>query len=86
VRQGYSVSHTLFNIYIDDMFRTWKSKTHQGINLGRNSFFSSLLYAYDKVIIQNSKDELQRAIFELNKIADNYNLKISVTKNQNYGF
>jgi hypothetical protein len=29
---------------------------------------------------------LQRAIFELNKIADNYNLKISVTKNKTMAF
>jgi hypothetical protein len=52
------------------MFQTWKSKTHQGINLGRNSFFNSLLYADDKVIIQNSEYEWQRVIFELNKIVD----------------
>jgi hypothetical protein len=62
------------------MFRTWKSKTHQGINHGRNSFFNYLLNADDKVNIQNNEDELQRAIFELNKIDDNYDLKILVTK------
>jgi len=68
------------------MFRTWKSKTHQGINLGRNFFFSSLLYADDKVIIYYSEDKMQRAIFKLNKIADNYNLKISVTKTKTTAF
>jgi uncharacterized membrane protein YgaE (UPF0421/DUF939 family) len=68
------------------MFRTWKSKIHQGINFGRNSFLSSLLYADDEVIIYYSEDKMQRAIFKLNKIADNYNLKISVTKTKTTAF
>jgi hypothetical protein len=58
------------------MFRTWKSKIHHEINLGRNSFFNSLLYADD----EDDEDELQGAILELNKMVDNCDLKISVTK------
>jgi hypothetical protein len=86
MRQGCSTSPTLFNIYLDDIFRTWKSKIHQGFYLGRNSFFNYLLCANDAIIIQNSENELQRTIFELNKTADNYDLKISVTKTKTMVF
>jgi hypothetical protein len=70
VWQGCCLSPTLFNIYVDDMLRTWKDQIISGIQLNKNTYISSILYADDMVIIQESEDELQRAIFKLNKITE----------------
>lgn len=40
----------------------------------------TLLFADDQVIITSSEDDLQRAVFELNNIAAEYNLEISPIK------
>lgn len=86
VRQGCSISPTLFNIYIDDMFRTWKSYVNPGIYLKNNTFLNSLLYADDKVIIQDSEDKLQKSIYVLNKITKEYNFKIAAQKTKTMAF
>ena len=45
VRQGCYVSPTLFNIYIDDMLRAWKSRVTSGITAYKSICMGSLLYA-----------------------------------------
>jgi hypothetical protein len=80
VQQGCCLSPTIFNTYIDDMLRTWKDQIISGIRLNKNTCISSILYADYMVIIQESVDELQRAIFKLNKITEEYCLKISASK------
>jgi hypothetical protein len=44
-----------------------------------------ILYADDQVIIAESKDELQMAVNELNKIAKKCNMKISSSKTKTVG-
>ena len=36
IRQEYSMSPTLFNIYIEDLIPSWKTVVHQDIQLKRN--------------------------------------------------
>jgi hypothetical protein len=86
VRQGHYLSATLCNIYIDDMLFTWKDQTISGIRLNKNTCIISILYADDMAIIQESEDELQRAIFKLNKITEEYCWKISVSKTKIMAF
>ena len=61
VRQGCSLSPTLFNLYIDDIIRTWKTSAAPGIKLKVNMFINKLLFADDQVIIQECEDGLQRS-------------------------
>jgi hypothetical protein len=57
-----------------------KGQIIPGIRLNKNTCISSILYADDTVIIQESEDELQRAILKLNKTNEEYCLKISASK------
>ena len=86
VRQGCPISPTLFNIYIDDVLRLWKTKVDSGIQLQGDIYVNSLLYADDKVIIQETEDQLQKAIFTFNTILRNYGLRISAAKSKTMAF
>jgi hypothetical protein len=55
------------------MLRTWKDQIISGIRLNKNTcIISSILFADDMVIIQESEDESQRAVFKLNKVIEEY--------------
>lgn len=45
-----------------------------------------MLFADDLIIVQENEDNLQKSIFELQKISSDYNLKISTTKTQILAF
>ena len=85
LRQGCTLSPTLFNIYMDDMYRAWKNKVDLGINF-KNMYLNSLLYADDKVIIQDSEDKLQKSVYTLEQIAKEYGLKLSTEKTKTMAF
>ena len=80
VRQGCSLSPTLFNIYIDDIIKTWKKEVNPGIPLNRNDYLNVLLYADDVAIIQNNEEDLQRSVYKLYQLGNAYNLRISKKK------
>jgi hypothetical protein len=80
VCQGCSLSPTLFNIYLDDVTREWKTRSNLGIRLKETAALNTLLFADDQIIIQESEDELQKSIFYLNNICKSYNLKISINE------
>jgi hypothetical protein len=64
VRQDCSLSPTLFNIYLDDVFREWKTKSNPGTWLKEAAALNTLLFADEQIIIQGSEDELHRSIFK----------------------
>ena len=78
VRQGCSLSPTLFNIHIDDVLKNWQSKEYPGVQLDRHTYLSTFLFADDKIIIQENEDTLQLAVHRLNQICPEYNIKISL--------
>jgi hypothetical protein len=86
VRQGCSLSSTLFNIYLDDVIREWKTENNPEIWLKETAALNTLLFADDQIIIRESEDELQRSTFYLNNICKSYNLKVSINKTKNNGF
>jgi hypothetical protein len=57
VRHGCSMS-PLFNIYLDDVIREWKTRSNEGIRLMENVAVNKLLFAYDQIIIQETKQDL----------------------------
>lgn len=55
-------------------------------NFNMKNFISTLLFADDQVLISDNEDILQRSIFELQTIAGEYNLEISVQKTKSMAF
>ena len=58
MRQGDTLSPTLFNIYINDL-AIELNKLHLGINFG-DSHLCILLYADDMVLLSDSEEKLQK--------------------------
>lgn len=86
VRQGDSLSPTLFNIYLGYIIKRWKNMVPSGIHLGKNTFLNTLLYADDQVILQENEDNLQISIYQLEQILKEYNLIVSVNKTKVMAF
>lgn len=86
VRQGCSLSPTLFNIYIDDIIRNWKLSITPSIRLNANTNINTLLFADDQAIIQENEDDLQRATHRLYTICRDYGMKISSKKSKTMAF
>lgn len=86
VRQGCSISPTLFNIYLDDIYRVWKNKVDRGVQLKGSFYINSILYADDKVVIQETENKLQMSIFILKNILEEYGLKMSAQKSKVMAF
>ena len=86
LRQGWSLSPTLFNIYIDEIVKRWSEKTCRGIELGQECIINTLLFADDQVILHETEDNLQFSIFQLDKICNEYGLRISTAKSKVMAF
>jgi len=76
----------LFNLYIDDIIRTWKDSATPGIELNANLNINTLLFADDQAIIQKCEDDLQRSTYELHNICQDYGMKISIKKTKTMAF
>lgn len=86
VRQGCSMSPTLFNIYMNDIVQKWKLLINPGIKVNRETIFNILLYADDVVLIQRTENHLQYSLYILNQIAKNYDFIISKSKTKIMAF
>ena len=54
--------------------------------LKRKFYLSTLLFADDQVLIQDSEEKLQKSVYTLNQMSKDYNLKISVGKTKIMSF
>jgi hypothetical protein len=52
----------------------------KGIQMSRNKFLNTLLFADDQVIISHLEEELQKPTHKLNKLINKYGMKISTEK------
>ena len=86
VRQGCPASCILFNIYMDGIIREWYKTNPQGIQLNEEKKIETILFADDQVIISKNENELQRSVYNLEKIAKKFGMKISSSKTKTLAF
>ena len=79
MKQGDSISPTLFNIFINDLSASFNTEECKPSEL-LNSIVGSLAFADDLLIISESKEGLQNSINKLNMFCDNWQLTLNVKK------
>ena len=79
VRQGDTLSPTLFGLYINDLAEELKNSGH-GIKLDGDLTISSLLYADDLAIIAESEESLQEMLNVLENWCKRWRMRVNVKK------
>ena len=74
VCQGCPLLPTHFNIYLDEIITKWQKEDTKGIPLPKNQQLLMLLFADNEVIISNTEDNLQKAVYKLNQITTEHSL------------
>jgi hypothetical protein len=64
---------------LDEVIRIWLQKLKLS-KYFKKLIFNTLLYAYDQLIIADTEENLQRAVYLLYSISKEYNLKIATSK------
>ena len=67
VRQGYPLSHVLFNLYFHEVIRFWLQKLKSS-KYFKELIFNSLLFSDDQFIISDTEDNLQKAVYLLHNV------------------
>lgn len=62
------MSPTIFNIYIDDMMRTWKILFNLGIQHANKHNLNVMLFADDLILIQKNENNLHYSMFNKNNL------------------
>jgi hypothetical protein len=52
---------------MDEIIKRWRGGNHGGISVNRSMILDTLLFADNQVLIATSEDELQQAIYNLQK-------------------
>ena len=79
VRQGCPLSLILFNIYIEEMMREAIEEMTEGITV-EGQLTNALRVANDQAKIAASQKGLQQMMDQLNKISEEYDMKINTKK------
>lgn len=77
IRQGDSLSPTLFNMIMDEIIH--EVKKQEGYRMGAHKI-TIICYADDAILIADNEDDLQRQLQAFNIAAKKYNMKISAEK------
>ena len=80
VRQGDTLSPTLFALFIDDLTAVMR-ENGKGVEIGDFSL-QCLLYADDLVLISESEDDLQRMFNALHEWCAKWRMRINVSKSK----
>ena len=65
-------------MYLDEIITKWQNQDLTGIKLSKKQQLSTMLFAEEQVIIADTEDNLQKAVYKLNQIITEYGLTISV--------
>ena len=79
IRQGDSLSPTLFAIFINDLAIEVKEK-HAGIKIDENLSVPILLYADNIILLAKSESELQKMLNTVYNWCSKWRLKVNSTK------
>ena len=79
VKQGDSLSPTLFNIFINDITKNFEDKQSTPLQL-IDSKIGSLLFADDLLILSETKEGLQNSLNNLSTYCDNWQLSLNINK------
>ena len=79
VRQGCSLSPTLFNIYINDLASALESSTVPGLTL-QGSEVRCLLYVDDLVLLSRTPEGLQQSLSLLEQYCHDWALTVNLDK------
>ena len=79
VKQGDTLSSTLFNLFLNDLPDIFKFEGNNPIYVG-NTELSCLMYADDLIIISTCPISLQKCITKLEQYCDTWKLKINIRK------
>lgn len=71
---------------MDDLVRQWNFRINGGIHIAPNFIFKTMLFADDQIVVSRTESELQRAVYELQKVCEKYNFKISLNKTKTMAF
>ncbi len=63
-----------------------ENKIDRGVQLKGSFYINSILYADDKVVLQETENKLQMSIFILKNILEEYGLKMSAQKLKSWHF
>lgn len=85
VKQGDSMSPTLFNIFINDITENFEGANSKPLKL-IDSEIGSLLFADDLMLLSETKEGLQQSLNKLSTYCDNWQLSLNVKKSQNHDF
>ena len=79
VKQGDTISPTLFSIFINDLAKELKD-SNLGVSLNENLIVSTLLYADDIVLLADNEENLQSMLDITEKWCKKWRLEVNVTK------
>jgi hypothetical protein len=77
VCQGCSLPLTIISIYLKDVIQEWKTRSNPVMWLQELVALNTLMFVEEKIIIQESEDELQKPVFHLNETSKSYRVQIS---------
>ena len=79
VKQGDTLSSTLFNLYINDLPDTFKFDGNDPVMIG-DTEISCLLYADDLVLMSTSHESLQKCLTKLEQYCITWKLEVNLKK------
>ena len=81
VRQGDPLSPTLFNIFINDLFKEINTSHADSVSLNNIDKISVLMFADDLILISTTREGLQKYLDTLDTYAKKWKLEINYKKN-----
>ncbi len=85
VKQGDSLSPTLFNIFINDITNNLTEANSSPLEL-IDSKLGSLLFADDLLLLSETKEGLQNSLNKISTFCENWQLSLNVKKTKKYDF
>ena len=80
VRQGDPLSPTLFNLFINDLFKEINSANNNSVTLNNIDKINTLMFADDLILLSTTKEGLQKSLNALDKYVQKWKLEINYKK------